>query len=165
VILAILSIVGGWVGIQEPLAHHNYFAEYLSASVKDHTHHLSHSTAWILMSFSVLAVVIGLLFAWRGYKSNTLMTDSPNGIAKWLYHKCYIDELYEILIIKPIHKGSIILWKYFDVRGIDGIVNGSARTISWIGNQIRRIQTGKAPDYVLGMLVGLVVILILAVAG
>ena len=164
-ILAVLSVIGGWVGIQEPLAHHNHFAEYLSTSVEEHGHHLAHSTAWLLMGSSILAVVIGLAFAFRGYKSNSLMSDNPQGIAKWMLHKFYIDELYETLIIKPIHKGSVVLWKYFDVRGIDGIVNGSAKIAAWTGNQIRQIQTGKAPDYVLGMLVGLVVILILAIAG
>ena len=189
-ILAVLSVVGGWVGIQEPLAHSistvisaplsifggwlgmpesfelkNYFAEYLSASVEEHGHHLAHSTAWLLMGGSVLAVVIGLLFAFRGYKSNSLMSDNPQGIAKLMLHKFYIDELYEALIIKPIHKGSVLLWKYFDARGIDGIVNGSAKIVAWTGNQIRQIQNGRAPDYVLRMLVGLVVILILAIAG
>ncbi len=49
-------------------------------------------------------------------------------------------------------------WKIFDVKIIDGIVNGTAQLFGWLGSIIRRLQTGLIGNYALMMALGIFVI-------
>ena len=78
-----------------------------------------------------------------------------------LYHKYYVDELYDAAVVRPLEGFSrVVLWKKVDQGLIDGAaVNGSAglsRALGWLGS---RLQTGQVGVYVVIFLVGALYVL------
>jgi NADH-quinone oxidoreductase subunit L len=51
------------------------------------------------------------------------------------------------------------LWKIVDVIVIDGVVNGSAKSMGAAAGVLRRMQTGVAQNYALVMMIGIVIML------
>lgn len=157
VLLAILSIVGGYVGLPEVFSEHHLLNEYLAPVVQNFgVHHLSHGTEWMLMGLSVGLVVVMIILAFA-------LTKKPNfkentGIAKVLENKWYIDELYHTVIVRPIKGLSFVLDKYVERSGIDGIVNGVGRMVNWGSSRMRLLQNGQVGTYIFAMVIGVVVL-------
>jgi NADH-quinone oxidoreductase subunit L len=79
-----------------------------------------------------------------------------NPLHKLLLNKYYVDELYDALIVKPIYRLCLWCAQIFDVKVIDGLVNGVATAVVAWALGLRRLQTGYVMNYALGMLVGAV---------
>jgi len=157
IVLAILSIVGGYVGMPEVMSEHNAFAGFLHPVVSNvGEHHMAAATEWMLMGVSVAVSVIMIVVAYT-------MTRKPNfagnkGIAKALENKWYVDELYEAIIVRPIEGLSRLLDKFAERRGIDGVVNGVGKTVRWGGDRLRLLQSGQVGFYIFIMVLGIVVL-------
>ena len=82
-----------------------------------------------------------------------------NGVHRLLLHKYYVDELYDRLIVQPIFALSRWCAETFDMRVIDGAVNGVATAVQGLAGRLRRYQTGFVMNYALSMLVGVVALL------
>lgn len=163
-VLALLSIVGGYVGLPAVISEHNALASFLSPVVTNFgTHHLSHGTEWALMGISVAVAVLMIIVAWSVNKKPNFAEN--NGIAKVLENKWYIDELYEAIVLKPIAALSDILDKYVEKRGIDGIVNGVGRTVRWGGDRLRLLQSGQVGFYIFIMVIGIMLLFIISILG
>jgi len=67
--------------------------------------------------------------------------------------------LYDALVVEPIRRGSLWLWRRFDEPVIDGSVNGIGALIRVGSLALRRVQTGYVMSYVLSFIVGVVAIL------
>ena len=68
-----------------------------------------------------------------------------------------MDEAYDAVIVQPIRVTSEqALWKVFDVRGIDGVVNGTADTVGGLSQVLRQLQTGSVRAYAASLLFGAV---------
>jgi NADH-quinone oxidoreductase subunit L len=93
--------------------------------------------------------------------------DVVSAKAPWLYtllnRKYFIDEIYEMMIVKPLRGLGLIL-DFIDIYVIDGIVRLSAITVVGIGRLGSRLQNGQLQTYGLITLLGLI-ILVLALAG
>ena len=76
-----------------------------------------------------------------------------------LINKYYGDEIYNAVIIQPLIKISDFLSDIFDIKGIDGLVNGVAWVVLATGKGVRRIQTGFVQNYALFMSMGIVILL------
>ncbi|WP_345081333.1 NADH-quinone oxidoreductase subunit L [Nemorincola caseinilytica] len=157
VVLALLSIVGGYVGLPSVMSHHNAFASFLAPVVKNFgVHHLSHGTEWGLMGLSVAVSVIMIGVAYSTtrnveFKENT-------GLAKVLENKWYIDELYDATIVRPLAALSKLMDTWAERRGIDGIVNGVGKTVRWGGDRLRLLQSGHVGSYIFVMVLGIVIL-------
>ncbi len=160
-ILAVLSIVGGYVGIPEVLGGHNLFNTYLSNVVTNFgEHHLSESTEWILMTVSVVAAVIMIVVAYVVNKKPDFAENK--GFAKLLENKWYVDEIYDAIIIRPMEGLSNLLDKFAEKKGIDGVVNGVGKTVRWGGDRLRLLQSGQVGFYIFIMVLGIVVLFTLS---
>ncbi len=110
--------------------------------------------------------VAGIATAWFLY---TVRTDIPGKIKSrcgpihtLLDRKYYIDELYSWLFARGTRALGTGLWKYGDVKIIDGFfVNGTARVVAWTAMLVRRFQTGYIYHYAFTMIVGIFAILTL----
>jgi NADH-quinone oxidoreductase subunit L len=71
-----------------------------------------------------------------------------------LAHKYYVDEIYGALIVRPGKRLAAVLWKWMDVRLIDGAVNNVARGVIFGSRRLQRVQTGFVRNYALAMLCG-----------
>ena len=80
-----------------------------------------------------------------------------------LYHKWYVDEIYDRTVVRPILFLSRVAWRFIDQGIIDGLVNASGylmRGFGWLGS---RLQTGQVNTYAFAVVVGVLFILGLAV--
>ena len=170
IILAFLSIVGGFVGIPESLFGGNAVEQWLEpifAPAYDKLRMSAHPvevTEYMLMIISVGVAAAGIYGARTVYLRRTELANewkTRYALAyKWLFNKYYIDEAYDTLIVTPTVKVSEgFLWKGIDVKLIDGIVDGSARLIASMAQGVRRIQTGVAQLYAMVFVGGILCVL------
>lgn len=172
-ILAVLSIIGGYVGIPHVLGGGNQFEKFLepvmgaSHAAPSEEIHMSaaHSatTELLLMVLSVALVLFSIYMAYYFYLKNTAlagrMQKSFSGIYRILYGKYFVDELYGAVIVRPLVSGSIFLWKIVDVIFIDGLLNGLAYLVGDISRGLRHIQTGRLRNYVTVFALGVIIII------
>jgi len=158
-ILAVLSIIGGYVGMPEVFAEHHLFSEYLAPVVQNFNIGLiSHSTEWVLMGVSTFLVIIIIFFAYSFCKKAIFKENT--GIAKALENKWYIDELYYNAIEKPLKNLGYFSDKFLERKGIDGIVNGVGKLVSWGSGRMRLIQSGQVGFYMFGMVIGMILLFV-----
>ena len=82
------------------------------------------------------------------------------GVYRLLLNKYYVDELYDATIVQPIKVVSTEgLWRGFDVKVIDGAVNGAGAIVDGWRAVLRRLQTGSVRTYAARCFVGVVLIL------
>ena len=82
-------------------------------------------------------------------------------IPRWAQHKWYVDELYDVLIVKPLYVLAHIL-HLIDKLLVDGLVNLAGFLPKAAGHGVRRQQTGVLHDYALRMAMGLALVVIIA---
>jgi len=177
VILAVLSIAGGWVGVPKFMGGHNEFDHFLAPvmepastagaenvtglqedHIPGHAEEKS-STEWILTGISVAAATLGLFFAWLLYcKKPELperITSKAHGIYLMVLHKYYVDEGYGALFVKPLLAlSTVVFWRGIDQGVIDGLVNGAGTSSKSIGNELRRMQSGNIRSYAAWVAIG-----------
>lgn len=157
IVLAILSIIGGYVGLPEVMSEHNVFQTYLSPVVTNFgDHHLAPATEWLLMGISVAAAVIMIGVAWSVNRKPNFAENT--GLAKVLENKWYVDELYDAIVVRPLQGLSNLLDKFAERRGIDGVVNGVGRVVRWGGDRLRLLQSGQVGFYIFIMVLGMVML-------
>lgn len=120
-----------------------------------------HKLEMRLMGMSVLIAGIGVLFAILIYGIRKVRPPAPSkeagvGIAhKALLNKYWVDEIYQALIINPIRIISdSFLWKIFDVKVVDGTVNGVATVAKEISSETLKLQNGIVTSYAFYMVLG-----------
>lgn len=168
IVLAILSVIGGWIGIPEVLGGHHFLEEFLDPVFEDSSirmiHHLPETTEYLLMAIAVGVMLVSLYYAYTIYvKNKTIPADEEeelNPIHQLVYKKYWVDEIYETLITKPLNAISEVLYKLVDNQIIDGIVNGAGSLIRWKSQVLRLAQTGNIGFYVFVMIAGIVLILL-----
>jgi NADH-quinone oxidoreductase subunit L len=161
VVLAILSIVGGFVGVPEVFIHGGEkLRGFLSPVIPASSHaQVSHSTELLLMGLTTAIAIIAILMAWVRYKR--YREEQPTAVGKILEHKWYVDELYDAAIVRPVNKLGVFANKYLERSGIDGLVNGVGRLVNYGGRQLRWLQSGQVGSYVLLMVVSMVLFFVL----
>ena len=178
VILAVLSLVGGWFAAPAFLpGGTDYFAKFLepvfspvyrSAGLRGLETLLPGAEArsielW-LAGVAVLIALIGSLVAYWLYLERP---EKADGLAKslkpaytTLQNKYYVDELYAALVVKPLLWISTnVLWKAADVAAIDGAVNRIADGARAIGDRVRHAQSGNTRSYAVWVVVGALAII------
>ena len=167
IILAILSVVGGFMGIPEVFAADSHWLEHFLSPLiakTEPTHPLTHATEYMLMGASVAIALIAILIAWTRYSKKPEMEEA-SGAAKVLANKWYVDELYNSVIAVPVQKLGGFLNNIIEKNVIDGLVNGVGKGIQYAGRQIRLVQSGQVGNYILLMVLSLVLMILLIFYG
>jgi NADH-quinone oxidoreductase subunit L len=166
VLLAILSVVGGLVGIPELFMSHGHkLEEFLapvfenSKSFMEHHNHPSHSTEWMLLGVSVSLIVVAIVLALRVFSKYEKTDADATGLGKLLQNKWYVDELYDALIVKPVLALGNVLGNVVEKSGIDRLVNGVGKGIQYSSRQFRLMQNGNVGAYLLMMVVALILLI------
>ena len=158
IILALLSVVGGVVGVPESLGGHHELHSFLSKVLStEHVEELSHKTEFGLMGASVVLAIIAITYALTRFSKNPQL-DEPNGFGKILDKKWYVDELYDTVIVKPLNSFAGFLKNVVEKSGIDGIVNGVGKFVQYSSRQLRLLQSGQVGNYILFMVLSIVVL-------
>jgi NADH-quinone oxidoreductase subunit L len=169
-ILAVLSIMGGWIGIP----HLNQFEHWLEpalahfipagAALPAEAHEAGFGLEVALMAVSVVVALAGIYFAYQMYLAKAGAADRlaarMSGLYNLLKHKYYVDEIYDALFVRPLlWVSESFFWKIFDEKVIDGTVNGSAKFFGGMASVLRRWQTGIVQNYAVTLVLGLIIIL------
>lgn len=170
VVLAVLAAVGGFLGAPMLLGKH-YLANYL-APLFTYSRRLNpaafalepdHGTELLLIGLSVAAGVLGIALAYVMYVARAqrpVADDAPRAAPENLvYHKYYIDELYDALFVRPTVALSRGLYKFVENGVINPITNGFGRAVQGGGFLLRYVQTGAVETYLILMVIGIVLIL------
>ncbi len=174
IMLAVLSVAGGWIGIPAVLGGGNHFAHFLDPVFAASTalagggeaghQEASHSLELLLMGVVLLAVLGSLWLAWRFYGRRS---DLPERSARKLgaayrlvFNKYYVDECYDAIIARPLRwLSETALWRFIDTRLIDGAINGSAALVGAGSRVMSRSQSGRVQHYALFFVFGVIALL------
>jgi NADH-quinone oxidoreductase subunit L len=183
-VLAVLSIVGGWINVPHAIAEAPLFAwlphsEWLHdwlhpvTETADGIHaarlppFAEHSPVggsevfWAALSFGLAVAVILISATVVGRRRHQPAAVSPplTGFANVLYNKWYVDEFYDAVVVRPVLAVSRGLWRFVDEILIDGMVNGvgyASRAFGWVGS---RMQTGQLNTYAFAVVAGALLLL------
>ncbi len=151
-ILAVLSVVGGLVGIGNGFEHFlaPVFGTGEAASAAGEG--ASHGMELLLMFVSVLVAASGAVLAWVLYVSKPYLpqkiADTLGGFYSAVLNKYYVDELYAAVFVKPLVDGSThILWQGVDRKVIDDSINDAADGALHVSDEVRHMQSGNLRSY------------------
>jgi NADH-quinone oxidoreductase subunit L len=166
-VLALLSVVGGFAGIPQSLGGGNAFEQWLEPVFAPAGEKLAFAAThanvaeYVLMGLSVAVALAGWYIAriWylRRKEIPGLLVRRLPTTYRVLLNKYYVDELYDGAVVRPALSGSeLLLWKGIDVNVIDRAVNGAAQITAAAGRVLRLVQTGVIRNYVFVFLAGVV---------
>jgi NADH-quinone oxidoreductase subunit L len=163
IILAVLSIIGGFVGVPELLMKGgDKLTSFLSPVVINHgEHEVAHSTEYLLMGLSTALMIVMIIFAWVKFRNYSKERAEAGGFGKVLENKWYVDELYENVVVNPLSRVGKFFRSVIENDVIDGFVNGVGRAVNYGGRQLRLLQSGQVGNYVLLMVISMLVIFVI----
>jgi NADH-quinone oxidoreductase subunit L len=160
VVLAVLSVMGGWVGstrfdkFLSPVFHSNAaaYGDTPAATLPAQEHTDEGRSELFFTSISVGAAILGLYLAWLLYMRRPQLpqqiAEGLGGLYEAVLHKYYVDELYAILLVKPLVDGSTrILWHGVDQNVIDAALDNSADGAREVSDSLRHMQSGNLRSY------------------
>ncbi len=159
IILAILSTIGGFIGLPEVFHFPHLLGDFLGPVLQpavnfsnSHslTHAISHSDEWLVMGISVVVSLVGIGLAYSLYISKNLVpaSEEPTGfLHKLTSNKFYFDEIYDAVIVKPINLISGIFAILIDILFINLFVEGIGILTKGISTALKSTQTGRATGY------------------
>ncbi len=153
--------------------------------------HGTQAMEWLFQGLGVLAATVGFVAARAVYKDNRneaalkAMIERWKGVWTVVYNKYYVDELYEVMVLRPtsqvarafswfdgkildglVHTVAAFTRAFANLDGaidkylVDGAVNGVANVIGWAGGSLRHLQTGRIQTYLYGALGGALVVVL-----
>jgi len=167
VVLALLSVVGGWIGIKR-------FTAFLSPVFPElprghaETEAMTATTEYVLVGVALSVAVAGILLAWKWYAREggrvpaRIAASSP-GLYALVRDKFRVDALYDVLFVRPFRAVAWALWKVVDVLVIDGILNAAAFLVELAGDLLRFLQTGNVRNYALTFFLGVVALMLFVI--
>lgn len=167
-VLAILSVVGGFVGL--PAASHmphllEGFLEpvFADSAMRMLPVHMDHNTEITLMIIALSIAVIMIYLAHSFYikQKHVPVADGSeiNPAQKVVYNKYYVDELYAALFTKPLDWLSDKFYRFMELRFVDALVNFVGDAVNWCSSMLRLLQTGSIAFYILIMVLSIALIL------
>ena len=174
IVLAILSVCGGWMAAPGIIGGVDYFQHFLAPAVGEpvkFTDTVSNvavlnggmgAVLQALLGAPVIAGLLGFLLAWWFYikspEAPKKLADSLSALYKLLSGKYFVDELYAAAIVRPlVWISDKVLWHRVDERVIDGAVNGVAFVSRESGDRLRRANTGNIRSYATWIVLGVLV--------
>jgi NADH-quinone oxidoreductase subunit L len=167
VVLALLSIFGGWFALPAFFDKPDMFAEFLKpvfGGGEAAGEAAAHPSELVMATVAVTTALFGFLAAFWLYLRRPAkpqaIAKSLGGLYTTVLNKYYVDEIYAALVVKPlVWLSTVVLWKAADVGVIDGAVNGIAHGTTAVGDITRHTQSGNARSYAVWVVVGAVLIL------
>ena len=170
VVLALFATFGG-LYLEAELPH------YLSAVLPDAVHVSNGHTHWLYDAFEyakeslisswvgLTGILVALIFYARGAPQErsfaTLVVRPVKPLARLFAGQYFVDELYELIILRPVARISRFLWKGIDEGVVASTVDGVAAVVEFGGETLRGTQTGQLRHYALFMFGAVVVLLVL----
>ncbi len=171
VILAILSGIGGWVGVPEAMGGHAEIAHFLSpVTGAAHEAAEGRSMELLLAAVSVTVAVIGWFIAHLMYFAKPALpaqlASKVRGLYSLLLNKYWVDELYGAVVVAPL-----LLISRYVLKGLfdTGVITGGGMAIGYsaqgLGALVQRVQSGNIRSYAGWLALGAAALLLLTYVG
>ena len=168
-VLAGLSVVGGFIGFPHGIGHqlhiHHWLDGFLAKVVQPNHVEMPVQTELLLMGVTIVLILVVLLIARTLFVSKGRVPEGDDApMPLWrevVYHKFYIDEIYEAIIVQPLNRLSALLYQVLERSGIDALVNGIGTSVVNWSQLLRLSQTGSLGFYVIAMVVSMIVLIVL----
>jgi len=169
-ILAVGAVVSGWVGLPKLVSAVNHFHHWLEpviaspGGVSPAEHEMGSGAEAGLIAIAVLVAVAGWLAARSAYGGNKGLATGNAWAARipvlhrLLLNKWYVDEIYDVLIVRPLAALSRFFWKAIDTFVIDGAINAGAFLTELTGDVGRFTTTGNVRNYALYFFLGVILL-------
>ena len=161
-LLSVGSVLAGFIFKETFIGHHSN--DFWQSSIF-FLNEIKHNPLplWLLLITPIL-VVIAIPISFYYYVSNTKILEEFKNtnlpLYNFLLNKWFIDELFEMIFVKPAKKIGSFLWKKGDVGVIDKFgPDGISKLIKMISNKATLFQSGFIYDYAFVMLIGLSILL------
>lgn len=165
-VLALLSAVGGFIGMPEIFHAPHFLNNFLEPVTGSTALHVSHTFEYTLIVTSIVVLAL-IIYTTRNYyvvKGTVPESDAEvKGIARLISAKYYVDELYTMLIRKPVDVISGLAYRFIELSVITKIVDGVQETVNMASNGLRYLQTGRTGSYLFVMVIGFIVLMIYAI--
>lgn len=167
IVLAVLSVVGGFLGTPSWMNHilgtshtlDHYLSFLMNKGIQEPSEVFEYTV--LLVSIAIVAIIIFMVRNIYVNKQTVPESDADEkGLSKLLSHKYYIDEIYQTLFVKPLEMISDFTHKILDRSLVDGVVNGVGSGVKESGKMLRWLQSGNLEFYITGMVIGLILILV-----
>src|SRR5271157_970607 len=185
-ILAVLSVIGGYVGVPHILGGANRIEQFLEpvfGGAGEHAVEAAHTGGWniiskafasaggteeasvemTLMVLSVVIAFIGIYIAYRLYIKNPALPKSFvtrfSGLHRAVYNKYFVDEIYGVVFVRGLLGLGTVMKNFFDEIVIDGSINSVAAILRWCGSLLRLLQAGYVQGYAFAMIVGAIIVI------
>ncbi len=176
-VLAVLSVIGGWIGIPAALGGSNRFEHFLDpvfaatnpAASAINADQVSHSLELGLAAVSVLVALGGLFLAYLFYyrKPGTAasLAERNKRAYSLLDHKYWVDEIYDRVLVTPLLMLTRITEFVFDQGLVEGTGSIAAATTRGFGGIVRRQFSGNIRSYAGWLAIGAAFVLAVMVFG
>ena len=155
-ILATLALGGGVLG--------PWVDEFLAPVFGREVHHQHDGALETIALFAGIGgIVTAALLYVTGKKRIELIKEAFAPLYDLLFHKYYIDEIYDLLIVKPTKAIGAFLEEKAEKQGIDFAVDQLGIQVKEVSRGIGVWQSGKVRSYALNMIAGMVIILLFVV--
>ena len=172
ILLGILSIIGGYVGIPHLLGHFSHLPHLLENWLpKTPLPGLTPANENIELLMMIISVVISLLAASLAFwiyvkrQGDINLGIGLQRVHRLIANKYWIDEVYNMLIVKPFIYLSRKLWEIIDIGFIDKATYRIADLIRSSGVSLGHLQNGNLQQYAMYMLLGAAIISIILISG
>jgi len=124
------------------------------------------NTLGLSLTLGVVAALVGVGLAWQRYGARVFtFVENRNPFYRLLLNAWYINDIYSALIVRPILSLSRGLNLVLETWALDGGSRGVAQLVRGTSNGLRRMQSGFARNYALGIMLGAVLIVLYYVVG
>jgi len=163
VILAVFSVLAGFLNIPENIAHASIFSDFLSSVLPAHEAAHNEGIAVVLQVLSSLIVIAGIYLAFVLYKRGAYSRETTSTLSGRLRNLLLtgfgFDYIYNLLFIRPLEMIAEFNRKDF----IDRIYTGIADFFFWINRRLVVTQSGRLNWYLAGITFGAIIILTLII--
>jgi NADH-quinone oxidoreductase subunit L len=166
VVLAVFSVSGGWMAAPALFGGADHFEHYLAPvfegpktleSLPVEGQGLELQLAGVAVGVAALGFLVAWWFYIRRPQTPERLAETVRAPYTLLLNKYYVDELYDLIFVRPLGWVSTrLLWRAVDEGGIDGAVNGVAQTTQRFGDRVRHLNSGNTRSYAAWVVVGAV---------
>jgi NADH-quinone oxidoreductase subunit L len=158
IVLAILSVTGGFLNVPALFGGHEWLAGFTDLAGEHEGH--APLTEWLTIVVTV-ALVAGVIYIVAKVVSKGPTQEAVTGFGKLLTARYHVDEIYDMLIVKPLTRLSESLHRVMEIRVVDAAVEGVGAAVIALSRVFRLLQSGSVSFYLLFMVVGIILILFL----
>jgi NADH-quinone oxidoreductase subunit L len=164
IVLAVFSVLAGYVGLPIILGEKaDLFGRFLEGTLGRQPHHLALATDLGLILAATASALAGIGLAFLFYRRApgipARLAGRFPGLYRLLVGKYFVDEAYDAVIVRPLLRGADWVYGHFDLRTIDGALNGAAAAAAAAGRGLNVLQSGLLRDYALAFLLGAILFL------